>query len=115
MSVVIPNLGIPVPVTSPSVPNYPTVDQVVMKNGETTLGPTIQSGSVMLATNGQTVILPTPYSTSMQIVVQGTSNAAGVNGYFTVSTNGSLSQFQIFYSGQLIYGPIQLFWIAAGV
>jgi hypothetical protein len=51
----------------------------------------------------------------MQVVVQGTSNAAGVNGFFTVATYGSLTQFQIFYSGELLYGPIQMFWIASGV
>ena len=77
-------------------------------------GPTVLSGKVALATNGQTVVYSTAFKTSVSVVVQGTSNAAGVNGFFTVSTNGSLSQFQIFYSGQLIYGPIELFWIAVG-
>jgi hypothetical protein len=65
--------------------------------------------------NGQTFALPIPYSTSMQVVVQGTANAAGVNGFFTVGTFGSLTEFRIFYSGELIYGPIEMFWIASGI
>lgn len=77
-------------------------------------GPRVQSGTVALATNGQTITLPVPYTTSMQVFVQGTSNAAGVNGFFTVLTLGSLSEFRIFYSGALDFGPIELFWMAVG-
>jgi hypothetical protein len=77
-------------------------------------GPLTQYGTVALSTNGQTVALPVPYTSSMQVFVQGTSNAAGVNGFFTVLTAGSLSEFRIFYSGELIYGPIQMFWFAVG-
>ena len=76
--------------------------------------PTILYGTVALATNGQAVVYSTPFTSRVAVVVQGTSSAAGVNGFFTVATYGSLSQFQIFYSGQLIYGPIELFWIATG-
>lgn len=83
--------------------------------GPASKGPLIQSGTVALAVNGQTFALPIPYSTSMQVVVQGTANAAGVNGFFTVGTFGSLTEFRIFYSGELIYGPIEMFWIASGI
>jgi len=114
MSILLPTIGPEVPVQSPVLPVYPTVDQVVLKSAGGS-GPRIQSGTVALASNGQTVVLPVPYSSSMQVVVQGTSNAAGVNGFFTVATYGSLTQFQIFYSGELLYGPIQMFWIASGV
>jgi hypothetical protein len=115
MSSLIRSIGAEVPVQSPNAPIYPTADQVVLKSELGTLsGPLVQSGVVMLSSNGQTVVLPTPYATTMSVVVQGTSNAAGVNGFFTVATYGSLSQFQIFYSGELIYGPIQMFWIAVG-
>jgi hypothetical protein len=51
----------------------------------------------------------------MQVVVQGTANAAGVNGFFTVGTFGSLTEFRIFYSGELIYGPIEMFWMSSGI
>lgn len=77
-------------------------------------GPFIQSGSVDLAINGQTVILPIPYSSTLQVFVQGTSNKAGVNGFFTVVTFGAPSQFYIYYSGELIYGPIEVFWMTRG-
>lgn len=82
--------------------------------GPASKGPLIQSGTVALGTNGQTFALPIPYSSSLQVVVQGTANAAGVNGFFTVGTFGSLTEFRIFYSGELIYGPIEMFWIATG-
>jgi hypothetical protein len=48
------------------------------------------------------------------VFVQGTSNKAGVNGFFTVVTYGSLTEFRIFYSGELIYGAIEMFWMAIG-
>lgn len=98
------------------LPRFPSTGEAVLRSDPpVSSGPRIQTGSVMLATNGQAVVLPVPYTTSLNVVVQGTANAAGVNGFFTVATYGSLTQFQIFYSGALIYGPIQLFWIAAGV
>lgn len=78
-------------------------------------GPVVQSGTIALSVNGQTYPLPIPYTSSLQVVVQGTANAAGVNGFFTVGTFGSLTEFRVFYSGELIYGPIELFWIASGV
>lgn len=78
-------------------------------------GPVVQSGTISLSVNGQTFALPKPYTSSLQVVVQGTANAAGVNGFFTVGTFGSLTEFRVFYSGELIYGPIELFWIASGV
>lgn len=77
-------------------------------------GPTILSGKVAFGTNGQTVTYSTPFQTSVSVVIQGTANAAGVNGFFTIATYGSLSEFRIFYSGELIYGPIEIFWIAVG-
>jgi hypothetical protein len=101
--------------TGPSgAPGLPGAVGATGATGPAASGPRIQSGTVALATNGQTVTLPVPYTSSMQVFVQGTSNAAGVNGFFTVLTSGSLSQFRIFYSGELIYGPIQLFWMTAG-
>lgn len=78
-------------------------------------GPLIQSGSFGLSNNGQVVEYPVPYTSTVSVVVQGTANAAGVNGFFTIATYGSKSQFQTFYSGELIYGPIEMFWIASGV
>ncbi len=75
----------------------------------------IQSGSFGLSNNGQTITYPTPYTSTVSVVVQGTANAAGVNGFFTVATYGSRSDFRVFYSGELIYGPIEMFWIASGV
>lgn len=115
MSILLSTIGPEVPVSSPNLPVYRDLSQEVQVAVPVPLGPRVQSGTVALASNGQTVVLPVPYSVSMQVVVQGTSNAAGVNGFFTVATYGSLSQFQIFYSGELIYGPIEMFWIAVGL
>ena len=77
-------------------------------------GPTVLYGTIALATNGQTFTYSTPFTTAVSVVVQGTANAAGVNGFFTVATYGSLSTFRVFYSGALDYGAIQLFFIAVG-
>ena len=71
-------------------------------------------GTIALSTNGQTFTYSTPFTSSVSVVVQGTANAAGVNGFFTVATYGSLSTFRVFYSGALDYGAIQLFFIAVG-
>jgi hypothetical protein len=111
-----PNLpGSPVGPTGPVGPAGPAgATGPVGPAGPSATGPRIQSGTVSFATNGQTVAIPVPYSTSLQVFVQGTSNAAGVNGFFTVLTAGSLSEFRIFYSGQLDFGPIEMFWMTAG-
>lgn len=77
-------------------------------------GPRVLSGVIALTTNGQTFTYSTPFTSNVAVVVQGTANAAGVNGFFTVATYGSLSTFRVFYSGALDYGAIQLFFIAAG-
>ena len=114
MSVPLPGLPSAVPVQSPRLPVFPTINEVVLK-GETSSGsPIIQSGKVDLTSNGQIVVLPTPYTTSMQVFLQGTANKAGVNGFFTTATYGSKTEFRIFYSGELIYGAIEVFWLAAG-
>ena len=116
-SSVIPTLGVPVPVTSPSPPVYATLEYVDERFGAVEpapVGPLIQSGKIDLTSNGQIVVLPTPYTTSMQVFVQGTSNKAGVNGFFTIATYGSKTEFRVFYSGELIYGAIEVFWFAVG-
>lgn len=114
MSAPLPGLPSAVPVQSPRLPVYPTLNEVVLKGEISGGGPLIQSGKVDLTSNGQIVVLPVPYTTSMQVFLQGTSNKAGVNGFFTTATYGSLTEFRIFYSGQLIYGPIEMFWLTAG-
>lgn len=113
-SSIIPTLGLPVPVTSPVPVITTSLEYVDGRLNSIAPVPLIQSGTIDLATNGQTIVLPTAYASGMQVFVQGTSNKAGVNGFFTIATYGSLSQFQIFYSGDLIYGPIEMYWFAIG-
>lgn len=78
-------------------------------------GPKILYGIVSFATNGQTVTFPTPFATNPAVFLQPTGNAAGVNGFFQVN-NGTTytTSFQIFYSGALVYGPIEVNWMAIG-
>ncbi len=80
----------------------------------TAASPKTLFGTIALTTNGQTFTYSTPFTSAVSVVVQGTANAAGVNGFFTVATYGSLSTFRVFYSGALDYGAIQLFFIAVG-
>lgn len=116
------------------IPTYPPTDAVMMKSdlndlpagptgpagpagptGPAGTGPLIQTGTVAYANQAQVVVFPTPYTSSVRVFVQGTANAAGVNGYFFVGTYNSLTQFQMFYSGPALqYGPIQVFWLAIG-
>ncbi len=122
------------------IPTYPPTDAVMMKSdlndlpagptgptggagsagatgptGAGASGPRIQTGTVAYANQAQAVVFPTPYTSSVRVFVQGTANAAGVNGYFYVGTYGSLTQFLMFYSGPALqYGPIEVFWLAIG-
>jgi hypothetical protein len=114
MSVPLPGLPAAVPVQSPTTPIYPTMGEVVLKGEMGGEGLKIQSGKIDLTSNGQIVVLPEAYTSSMQVFVQGTANKAGVNGFFTIATYGSLTEFRVFYSGELIYGAIEVFWLASG-
>ena len=78
-------------------------------------GPRIDYGTIAFSTNGQTVTFPTPFATNPAVFLQATGNAAGVNGSFQVNNSSTYkTAFQIYYSGQLIYGPIEMNWSAIG-
>ena len=78
-------------------------------------GPTIKYGIVSFGTNGQTVVYDVPFTSPPSVFLQPTGNAAGFTGTFQVNNSSTYTtSFQIFYSGALDYGPIEINWSAIG-
>lgn len=78
-------------------------------------GPKIEFGSLQLSNNGQQVVYSEPFATTPSVLLTPTGNGAGVNGFFQVNNSSTyLTAFQVFYSGELIYGPIEVNWMAVG-
>ena len=78
-------------------------------------GPKTLYGTVAFSTNGQTITFSEAFATNPAVFLQATGNGAGVNGSFQVNNAATYkTAFQIFYSGELIYGPIEMNWMAVG-
>lgn len=120
-SSVIPSLGEPVPVTSPSPVVYSTLEYVDARMSEVPPAPVvplIQSGIVNFS-GGAGVTFDKPFSTLPSIVLQPTTLPpwnGGIDGtmLFYISS-ASASGFSIGYSGSVpFFDPMPVMWLAVG-
>ena len=119
-SSVIPSIPVPVPVSSPKLPDYPTIGEVVLKSELNVDGiREMQTGVLNFNAPTGSVSFSTPFAARPTILLQPTALppwSGGVEGsglFYIVSADAN--GFVVGFTGSIaFYDPMPLLWLAVG-